>query len=197
MDREAANRGIAMQEAGRIDCPKCGNSDREKLKLTESRNREGGKRRTYRCQSCFLTFRTMERVPVDTEPKPKRKPNRKKAKSMSLPHNGLIKLMEECGELTQVCAKAITADIDKIGDRHYDGKSIRERLIEELADVRAALTIVESEFQISGHDMHERMESKVKLFRRWQGEHEATNQRNYAPAPVGLCSNPPREGHRK
>jgi NTP pyrophosphatase (non-canonical NTP hydrolase) len=52
---------------------------------------------------------------------------------------GLSKLIEECGEVTQVVGKIIGAhpNVD-----HWDGTNLRERLQEELADLSAAICFV-------------------------------------------------------
>lgn len=51
--------------------------------------------------------------------------------------NGLAKLLEELGELSQVCAKKLAYYHT---DEHPDGAgSLRERMQEEIADVAAAM----------------------------------------------------------
>lgn len=82
-------------------------------------------------------------------------------------HNGLTKLAEECGELTQVAAKAIA--LGHIGE-HWDGTDLKVRLEEEIADAMAAAIFVT---HINGLDVEhiiERTAHKRKLFSEW---HEA------------------------
>jgi len=49
---------------------------------------------------------------------------------------GTSKLIEEMGELAQVLGKLLGNNGEA---QHWDGTDLRERLVEELADVRAAL----------------------------------------------------------
>lgn len=80
-------------------------------------------------------------------------------------HNGLTKLTEECGELTQIAMKKIAfADTDV----HPDGKgSMKLRLEEEIADVRAASQFVIANFDLDEEFIKERAEQKLKMFVEW------------------------------
>lgn len=84
---------------------------------------------------------------------------------MTMSNNGLTKLIEECGELTQICAKKI-AFMDT--DIHPDGKgSMKERLSEELADVMAASKFVADNFELDMLSILARAEEKVAMFEKW------------------------------
>jgi len=52
---------------------------------------------------------------------------------------GLSKLIEECGEVLQVAGKLIATGGDSV---HWDGSDLYQRLMEELADLDAALRFV-------------------------------------------------------
>jgi len=87
---------------------------------------------------------------------------------MPLTANGLVKLIEECGELQQIAAKKL-AYFDT--DEHPDGKgSMQQRLQEEIADTYAAmLTVVD----LHGLDMMaiiQRSKEKKMLFLKWHKE---------------------------
>lgn len=78
---------------------------------------------------------------------------------------GTSKLLEEMGELQQVLGKLLGAGQTK----HWDGSDLRQRLIEEIADVQAALSFfvnhnlnaVEAS-EISGREL-----LKVAQFEKW------------------------------
>lgn len=79
--------------------------------------------------------------------------------------NGLVKLMEECGELVQIAAKKL-AYYDT--DIHPDGKgSLRTRMTEEMGDVLAAIDFVTRKFEISEGALDARRKMKLELFSEW------------------------------
>lgn len=79
--------------------------------------------------------------------------------------NGLVKLMEECGELVQICAKKL-AYYDT--DDHPDGEgSMRTRMTEEMGDVLAAIAFVVRKFEISQDALNARKNKKLELFLEW------------------------------
>lgn len=87
--------------------------------------------------------------------------------------NGLAKLMEECGELTQVCAKKL-ACMDS--DQHWDGAgSLKTRMEDEIADMAAASMFVVGTFDLDTARIGERTNRKLAQFLAW---HE---QQNDAP----------------
>jgi NTP pyrophosphatase (non-canonical NTP hydrolase) len=86
---------------------------------------------------------------------------------MPLPSNGLVKLAEECGELTQISMKILAYPVGK----HPDGKGdLRTRLQDEMADVLAAIVIVTRKLGLNEEIMQERADAKLALFELWDGE---------------------------
>lgn len=88
----------------------------------------------------------------------------------------MTKLMEECGEVIQVCAKIIALQDDPEGRfetlEHWDGTNLTKRLEEELGDLAAAIDF----FTLANHERFDleyfyfRRASKVGLFRKWNRE---------------------------
>lgn len=79
---------------------------------------------------------------------------------------GLAKLVEEMGELQQVLGKLIMTG----GDTNYfDGADLEERLIEEVADVQAALSVFVELNIIIRHrvEIEARTRMKMELFQKW------------------------------
>lgn len=84
---------------------------------------------------------------------------------MPMEGKGLVKLMEECGELTQVAAKRLAF---KDGDLHWDGKgSLKKRLEDELADVIAASAFVSAKLGLDDRAIERRAAKKLKQFHEW------------------------------
>lgn len=79
--------------------------------------------------------------------------------------NGLTKLIEECGELVQICAKKL-AYYDT--DDHPDGNgSMEARISEEIADVLAAMAFVCDKFRLDDEMITNRVKDKLELFQQW------------------------------
>jgi NTP pyrophosphatase (non-canonical NTP hydrolase) len=81
---------------------------------------------------------------------------------------GLAKLMEECGEVVQVIGKIVGTG----GTMEFrDGQHIsRDRLVEEMADLRAALDFV-ADRALSVYEreaMRQRRNAKRELFELWR-----------------------------
>ena len=83
---------------------------------------------------------------------------------------GLVKLMEECGELIQIAAKK-TAFMDV--DLHPDGGSLKMRMENEVADVVAACSFVVDEFALDQDAIARRLEIKLATFKRWHEDKTA------------------------
>ncbi len=84
---------------------------------------------------------------------------------MTMSNNGLTKLIEECGELTQIAAKKIAYPDT---DSHPDGNgSMKLRLEDEIADVLAAIALVCDIHGLDADRMLARSEKKRELFREW------------------------------
>lgn len=79
--------------------------------------------------------------------------------------SGLVKLIEECGELSQVAAKKLAYfDVDE----HPDGAgSMKCRLEEEIADVLAACAFVIEKFYLDQDGIQARSELKLDRYKRW------------------------------
>jgi len=80
---------------------------------------------------------------------------------------GVSKLIEECGEVQQVCGKLLgTGGLPN----HWDGTDLSERLLEEMADVTAAVRFVLEENSLDEEAFEERIAAKLQLFREWHTE---------------------------
>lgn len=83
---------------------------------------------------------------------------------MTMAGNGLVKLVEELGELAQVAAKKLAY---MNTDIHPDGKSLKARMEEEMADVVAACIFVRDKFDLDEDIMNNRIAKKLALFEEW------------------------------
>ena len=87
---------------------------------------------------------------------------------MPMEGDGLVKLIEECGELTQIAAKKLTYFYT---DVHPDGKgSLDRRLEDEIADVIAACRFVEWTFSLDSTAITERVQNKINTYIEWHRE---------------------------
>ncbi len=87
---------------------------------------------------------------------------------MPMTMRGLAKLVEECGELSQIAAKKM-ACMDS--DEHWDGAgSIARRMEDELADVAAIGTFIVQKFSLSGERIKVRSALKLALFQQWDND---------------------------
>lgn len=87
---------------------------------------------------------------------------------MTMPANGLGKLIEECGELLQIAGKKLAYYHT---DAHPDGKgSMRERLQDEIGDVRAAISLVTETMNLDADAIAKRAKRKLDLFRQWHAD---------------------------
>lgn len=85
----------------------------------------------------------------------------------------LSKLIEEAAEVGQVAAKIIGAEGATI---HFDGSDLRERLVEEMGDVLAAIDVViELNGLPIGH-VTDRRHFKREVFRKWHADRLAERQ---------------------
>lgn len=80
---------------------------------------------------------------------------------------GLTKAIEEMGELIQVLAKK-QAYLDT--DIHPDGLSLRTRMEEEIADVRASLLFIEEKFDLDTSFIDNREIKKLRTYRIWDAD---------------------------
>jgi NTP pyrophosphatase (non-canonical NTP hydrolase) len=89
----------------------------------------------------------------------------------ALPHEypGVSKLVEELGELLQILGKLIAT-----GGRseHWSGLNLRDELLKEIGDVRAAIQFV-LETCLTTEEIgvvHRRTQEKLRRFRGWHQE---------------------------
>lgn len=78
---------------------------------------------------------------------------------------GLGKLVEEAGEVVQVCGKIMGAEAR---DVHWDGSNLRVRLTEELADLAAAVRFVIKRNALAAAAWRERVVEKEGQYDRWR-----------------------------
>lgn len=83
---------------------------------------------------------------------------------MTMTAGGVAKLIEECGELLQVCGKRLASYHE---DLHWDGTNLRERMEEEMGDVKAAIQFVTDKFGLNSAFIESRKFEKLRLFREW------------------------------
>jgi len=84
-----------------------------------------------------------------------------------MPGGGLVKLMEECGELIEVAAKRLSVLPSVV---HYDGFNLDDRLVEEMSDVLAAMAFVTKELRLREQEIYAKAEMKLALYEKWDKE---------------------------
>jgi NTP pyrophosphatase (non-canonical NTP hydrolase) len=77
---------------------------------------------------------------------------------------GLSKLIEEAGEVQQVCGKILGTGG---AVAHWDGSDLRLRLEEEIGDLMAACQFVGAMNGLSASAIEKRVEMKLATFHRW------------------------------
>jgi NTP pyrophosphatase (non-canonical NTP hydrolase) len=87
---------------------------------------------------------------------------------MSMSKKGLIKLIEECSELSVIAAKKC-AYMNQ--DIHPDGQNMKESLEEEIADSMATHTFVIEKFNLDLDKILIRRKMKLDLYREWDKEY--------------------------
>lgn len=88
---------------------------------------------------------------------------------------GLSKLIEETGELGQVAGKVI--GLGHMGD-HWDGTNLEDRLVEEAADVQAAILFFCRHSNLDHQAILTRTAKKLALFERWHSNIQAGRDPN-------------------
>ena len=78
---------------------------------------------------------------------------------------GITKVMEECAEVIQVCAK-LQAALGEI--LHWDGTNLKERLEDEIGDAYAAFDFVIHHSGLNPAKIAARRREKRALFEKWQ-----------------------------
>jgi NTP pyrophosphatase (non-canonical NTP hydrolase) len=97
---------------------------------------------------------------------------------------GISKLIEESGEVLQVCGKLMGAQGEIM---HWDGTNLRERLMEELGDVIAAAQFVTAYCDLDPVFISERADAKLALFEQWHREQTRPPKAPVVPKTV-QCS---------
>jgi hypothetical protein len=82
---------------------------------------------------------------------------------------GLSKLIEEMGEVGQVAGKLIATSGETA---HWDGSDLRQRLLEETADLAAAIDFVTTINGLATDEWHARYRDKLALFAKWHREQQ-------------------------
>jgi NTP pyrophosphatase (non-canonical NTP hydrolase) len=80
---------------------------------------------------------------------------------------GISKLVEEAGEVIQVCGKLIAL---RGGTAHWDGSDLAERLESELGDLIAAASFVMRHNGLDEERVIAQADRKIDLFETWHAE---------------------------
>lgn len=81
---------------------------------------------------------------------------------------GLAKLAEEAGEVVQVVGKLMMTHGDVM---HWDGSDLEYRLLNEMADLAAAIDfVVGNQSRDQRSNFRDRREEKLRLFQSWHRE---------------------------
>lgn len=84
---------------------------------------------------------------------------------------GISKLIEECGEVTQVAGKLMGSKGDPA---HWDGSDLKKRLESELGDLLAAVSFVETHCRLDLVAISDRRKEKRALFEQWHAAEDPT-----------------------
>ncbi len=87
---------------------------------------------------------------------------------MPMTANGLAKLLEELGELSQVAAKKLAYFHT---DKHPDGAgSLKERMEQEMGDVLGAICFVADTMGLDVEVIARRRDEKLSRFQQWHAD---------------------------
>ncbi len=98
---------------------------------------------------------------------------------------GISKLIEECGEVVQVCGKLIASRGEVL---HFDASNLRDRLQDEIADVLAACRFVTAFCGLDIELIEERAAAKLALFTHWHATNPEPGDRARHPDDVRTWS---------
>lgn len=102
---------------------------------------------------------------------------------------GVAKLIEEVGELQAELGQLVQVLGKKLAywdaDDHWDGSNLRERLQDEMGDVRAALDFVEERLRLDHEVIQARRRKKAALFDAWQEQIDNNDHGIDAPRATG------------
>jgi len=96
---------------------------------------------------------------------------------------GISKLVEEIGEVGQVCGKLMGAQGEV---EHWDGSNLQDELINEMGDVLAAIQFVTAYCDLDPRLVAQRADMKLALFEKWHREqtHPKRTERPTDPPPI-------------
>ena len=80
---------------------------------------------------------------------------------------GISKLVEEAGEVSQVCGKLIGSGGEIM---HWDGTNLKERLEDEIGDLITACMFVIVTCGLDWERVTTRWEAKARKFNQWHAE---------------------------
>ena len=80
---------------------------------------------------------------------------------------GLAKLVEESGEVLQVCGKLMANGGQ---NHHWDGTNLRDRMETELGDLQAAILFAIEYNQLDTVKIAQRTMEKLQLYEKWRRE---------------------------
>lgn len=89
---------------------------------------------------------------------------------MAMKSKGLVKLVEECGELTQVAAKRIAYPTGPHPDEYDEGryeKPLNRRIEDEMGDVMAAIRFTAGKLGLDWTKIMQRSAEKHARFQEW------------------------------
>lgn len=88
---------------------------------------------------------------------------------------GISKLIEECGEIAQVCGKLMGT---RGGTEHWEGRPLDERMEDELADLQAAIRFVIKHNPLDATKIAGRSREKLARFEAWHQEDNPPQQQH-------------------
>lgn len=77
---------------------------------------------------------------------------------------GAGRVIEESGELAQVLGKLIGASGELV---HWDGTDLRQRLVDEIGDLRAALDFFAAANELPAEQVEQQAQHKRAEYERW------------------------------
>ena len=89
---------------------------------------------------------------------------------------GLSKLIEEAGEVQQVCGKIIGA---RGHPHHWDGTNLRDRLMSEMGDLLAAIHFAADANYLEWSTIYACSTEKLALFHKWHREPAAMPSKDF------------------
>ena len=85
---------------------------------------------------------------------------------MAMDKKGLTKVIEECSELIQICAKKSAF----MEEDFHPSQFMRGEIEKEIADVLASIEFVAAKWNLNREVINNRMSIKLRLYNRWDKE---------------------------